>query len=111
MGDLACKHRDVSCCASCAAAHCEIVDVCGQHFWIADEAERADLMATHIPDEIRAEIIGRIPGAKQAIASLIDHVQNKTRGASWAYVLEELREAHLALHGVETWAKKKAGGK
>lgn len=39
-GDIACPHRDISCCAACAKSHVEIVDVYGQHFWIADETER-----------------------------------------------------------------------
>lgn len=39
-GDLACPHRDVSCCDACAAQHSEIVDVYGQHFWISDPTER-----------------------------------------------------------------------
>ncbi len=39
-GDLACPHRDVSCCDACARAHVEIVEVYGQHFWISDAAER-----------------------------------------------------------------------
>jgi len=41
--DLACPHRDVSCCDDCANAHPEIVDVGGEHFWIANPAERARL--------------------------------------------------------------------
>jgi len=55
------------------------VDVCGQHFWVADEVERAALGAALIPSDIRAEIIGRIPGAKQAIASIIEDAQKETR--------------------------------
>src|SRR3954468_1334071 len=39
-GQLACPHRDLSCCPDCVRAHVEIVDVCGQHFWIADKEER-----------------------------------------------------------------------
>lgn len=45
-GDLACPHRDVSCCSSCAHAHPEIVEVYGQHFWVADLAERVALKAS-----------------------------------------------------------------
>ena len=44
-GDLACPHRDVSCCPACAAKHPEIVEIGGQHFWIADEAERREIAA------------------------------------------------------------------
>lgn len=44
-GDLVCRHRDLSCCAACAAAHPEIVDVYGKHFWIDDDALRAALIA------------------------------------------------------------------
>jgi len=39
-GDLACPHRDVSCCEACAQKHEEIVEVYGQHFWVTDPAER-----------------------------------------------------------------------
>jgi hypothetical protein len=42
-GDLACPHRDVSCCAVCAAAHPEIVEVYGQHFWVPSAAERTSI--------------------------------------------------------------------
>lgn len=42
-GDLACPHRDVSCCPACAHAHVEIVEVYGQHFWVANLAERVAL--------------------------------------------------------------------
>jgi hypothetical protein len=42
---LACKHRDVSCCPECAKAHEEIVNVCGQHYWVPDAAERKALIA------------------------------------------------------------------
>lgn len=43
-GDLACPHRDKSCCVDCADRHVEIVEVCGQHFWIGDPAEREKLI-------------------------------------------------------------------
>jgi hypothetical protein len=43
-GDLACPHRDVTCCADCAKAHVEIVLVYGQHFWVADKEEREALV-------------------------------------------------------------------
>lgn len=46
QGDLACPHRDVSCCSACAKAHPEIVDVYGQHFWVPDQQERADLLTS-----------------------------------------------------------------
>jgi hypothetical protein len=42
-GDLACPHRDVSCCDACHAKHAEIVNVGGQAFWIADPTERREL--------------------------------------------------------------------
>ena len=45
-GNLACPHRDVSCCPACAQAHEEIVEVGGQHFWIDDPEERAELRKT-----------------------------------------------------------------
>ena len=45
MGYLICKHRDVSCCSECADSRDEIVDVYGEHFWIADRAEREAFLA------------------------------------------------------------------
>lgn len=39
-GSLVCPHRDLSVCPDCAASHVEAVDVFGQHFWIADPADR-----------------------------------------------------------------------
>lgn len=42
-GDLACPHRDVSCCESCADEHEEIIEVYGQHFWEPDLLEREAL--------------------------------------------------------------------
>jgi hypothetical protein len=44
-GDLACKHRDVSCCKLCADAHEEIVEVYGHYFWVDDKEERDELLA------------------------------------------------------------------
>jgi len=44
MGYLICKHRDVSCCPACADSRKEIVDVLGQHFWIADPIERFQMI-------------------------------------------------------------------
>ena len=44
-GDLACPHRDVTCCVACQVAHPEVVIVGGQAFWIANHAERAELAA------------------------------------------------------------------
>jgi len=45
MGDLACPHRDLSCCRDCVAAHAEIVDVVGAHYWVPDPHERRQLLA------------------------------------------------------------------
>ncbi len=42
---LACPHRDCSCCAECAKAHPEIVDIYKLHFWVPDPADRAALAA------------------------------------------------------------------
>ena len=42
---IACRHRDLSVCPSCAAAHVELVDVAGAHFWVPDVVERAELLA------------------------------------------------------------------
>lgn len=41
---LACPHRDVSCCEACAKTHEEIVDAAGQHYWVSDPKERAELV-------------------------------------------------------------------
>jgi hypothetical protein len=43
-GDVACPHRDLSCCRECAKQHPELVDVYGQHFWVPVEADRAELL-------------------------------------------------------------------
>ena len=43
-GDIACPHRDCSCCRECAKRP-EVVEVYGQHFWVPDERERAKLQA------------------------------------------------------------------
>jgi hypothetical protein len=40
--NLACPHRDVTCCPVCAAKYPEIIEVYGQHFW-PDPAERAEI--------------------------------------------------------------------
>ncbi len=42
-GAVACPHRDCSCCPECEAAHVEILDLLGRHFWISDPRERAEL--------------------------------------------------------------------
>lgn len=50
-GSLICKHRDLSCCPTCADAHEEVVEVIGAHYWIADKAERdeyAELVASRV---------------------------------------------------------------
>lgn len=44
-GSLACRHRDISCCTECAAAHPEVVEVYGVHYWVSDPVERAALVA------------------------------------------------------------------
>lgn len=54
-GDLACPHRDVSCCPFCAGTYEEIVEVYGQHFWVPDETERASLKAQMSDDYSREE--------------------------------------------------------
>lgn len=51
-GDLACPHRDVSCCRACAVAHPEIVEVYSQHFWVADPVEREALQRATDPDAV-----------------------------------------------------------
>ena len=44
-GAITCPHRDMTCCPACAAAHPQILDVLGAHFWVASETERAALVA------------------------------------------------------------------
>ena len=41
---VACPHRDCSVCNACATAHEECVEVVGLHMWIADPAEREELL-------------------------------------------------------------------
>ena len=38
---LACPHRDLSCCDECVQTHDAIVYCAGVHYWIADPLERA----------------------------------------------------------------------
>ena len=52
-GDLACPHRDVSCCDACALAHPEIVEVYGQHFWSASKADHDALVAELAKSKLR----------------------------------------------------------
>lgn len=42
QGELACPHRDLSCCAPCVGAHEEIVEIYAVHYWVPDEKERAE---------------------------------------------------------------------
>lgn len=42
-GNLICRHRDLSCCNTCANEYDEIVDIYGKHFWIDDAELRAEL--------------------------------------------------------------------
>lgn len=44
-GNIACPHRDVTCCPACAKAYVEIVEVYGQHFWMANQQEREAFIA------------------------------------------------------------------
>lgn len=44
-GDIACPHRDVSCCKACAAEHPEIIEVYSQHFWEPNPNVRAAIQA------------------------------------------------------------------
>ena len=39
--ELACPHRDLSCCDECAAKYANIVESYGTHYWMRDEAELA----------------------------------------------------------------------
>lgn len=41
-GDVACPHRDLSCCRECAKTP-GLVEVYGQHFWVPVEADRVAL--------------------------------------------------------------------
>jgi len=43
-GDIACPHRDLSVCPTCALEHQpEIVESFGRHYWVTDPAERTEL--------------------------------------------------------------------
>jgi hypothetical protein len=42
-GDVACPHRDCSCCPDCAKRE-EVVEVYGQHFWEPSAIARFDLL-------------------------------------------------------------------
>lgn len=42
-GDVACPHRDCSCCPDCAK-RAEVVSVYGQHFWVPSAMERLALL-------------------------------------------------------------------
>lgn len=42
---IACPHRDLSVCPGCAILHPELVEVYGNHYWIADPKERETLKA------------------------------------------------------------------
>lgn len=73
---IVCKHRDLSCCPACAAAHEEIVDVYGAHFWIPDPAERAQF--EDVDQEADAK---RIAHAEQKrIADGIANIEARVRG-------------------------------
>jgi len=37
--ELACAHRNRSTCDECASKYANIVEVCGEHFWVRDYAE------------------------------------------------------------------------
>lgn len=52
-GQLACPHRDISCCDECAKRE-DVVEVGGQHFWVPDSAERATLRAEIAKSDARA---------------------------------------------------------
>ncbi len=56
-GDLACPHRDLSVCDGCDEAHDEIVDVVGQHFWVADPRERVELLTDLARYEDRKKVL------------------------------------------------------
>jgi hypothetical protein len=53
--ELACPHRDLSCCPECAAAHPEINEVYGIHYW-SPETLQGD--GTHNLDALIEEIGG-----------------------------------------------------
>ena len=42
---LACRHNQRGCCPVCADAHREIVAIGGRHYWMASEADFAELLA------------------------------------------------------------------
>jgi hypothetical protein len=63
-GDLACPHRDVTCCDQCASAHPEIMDVAGVHMWITDAAERAEVAAFNAHGSFPGLVLDTRPPAK-----------------------------------------------
>jgi len=44
-GTIACPHRDLFVCAKCADVYPQVVNVYEAFFWVADESERAALIA------------------------------------------------------------------
>jgi hypothetical protein len=72
-GDLACPHRDVSCCDNCAKNNPEIVEVFGQHFWESDPVENATLRKEM--EKHRAEMdapIDQPPAPKQIPLDIVE---------------------------------------
>jgi hypothetical protein len=46
LGDeIACPHRELSCCAACAALHENLVFIAGHHYWVPDLEARNALVA------------------------------------------------------------------
>ena len=64
-GSLACPHRDVTCCPSCASKHVEIVEVYGHHFWV--DVERSELLAEESSGDLMGDGVN-IAARLEAIA-------------------------------------------
>lgn len=48
---LICRHRETSVCGDCAKANREILEVYGNHYWMASEAEYAELASKMMEKE------------------------------------------------------------
>jgi hypothetical protein len=37
--ELACPHRNMSCCDACAEKYANVMEICGTHYWVRDYDE------------------------------------------------------------------------
>lgn len=71
-GNIACPHRDVSCCDDCAKNNPEIVEVFGQHFWESDPVENASLRADMAKHRAEMDAPVDAPAAPAVPANLVE---------------------------------------